>query len=269
MNTLLLSAEGDLGLEIALIIAIAIVGVLIILVSLVALILRVKIFFSYWVTNREETEAGYTGGEAARSLLDELGYTDVQVKKAGFFSALLYGNHYNPKKKTVYLRASTLNRKNVTSVGLALQKVGIVVQDETGGAVKRRWRLQKFGVFGPLLFIPIVLVGVVLDFVFAGGGEITGFCSLGASVLGLSFFVVSLILTIFTLQVEKRANATALELMASHNFLTESEREKIRKVFKTYILAYFADFLITLLEIIRFILKIALEIVAANSAGKK
>ena len=133
MNTLLLSAEGNLGLEIALIIAIAIVGVLIILVSLVALILRVKIFFSYWVTNREETEAGYTGGEAARSLLDELGYTDVQVKKAGFFSALLYGNHYNPKKKTVYLRASTLNRKNVTSVGLALQKVGVVVQDETGG----------------------------------------------------------------------------------------------------------------------------------------
>lgn len=266
MYTALLAADGDLPAASALMAAIILVSVLLVVAAVAGTVLRIKIFINYWVTNRQSTEAGYTGETAAKKMLLELGYTDIEVKKAGFFRALIYGNHYNPKKKVIYLRASTFNRNNVTSVGLALQKVGLVIQDKKNGSVRARWRLQQFGLFGPIMFIPIVIVGVIADLVtvILTGGSFTGVGTLIASLFGLAYFIASFVLTIYTLKVEKRAGAEALEILEGYTFLTADEKVKVRKVFKTYLAAYICDFIISLLEMIRLVLRVLLQIVLSN-----
>ena len=256
----LLSETGDIAIEFSLLVAIIVVTVLLGIAAIVAFVFRIMIFFSYWVSNRTRSSGGYTGETAARKMLRELGYNDVDVQKCGFFRALIYGNHYNPKRKIIYLRASTFKGDNLTSVGLALQKVGLVIQDKKGGSVKSRWRLQQLGIFGPILFIPIVLVGVIVDAVMLvkTGGTFSGVGTLVAACIGIAFFIVSFVLTIYTMVVENRANKEALEILKYNDFLNAEEQAQVAKVFRTYMLSYITDFIISLLQIIRFILKIAL-----------
>ncbi len=255
----------------ALVIAFFAVVVLLGVATLVAGILRIIIFFNYWITDRSSTAAGFTGETAAKHMLAELGYGDIEVKKAGFFRALVYSNHYNPKKKIIYLRASTFKRDNITSVGLALQKVGIAIQDKKSGSVKSYWRLKQIAVFGPIMFIPLVIVGVVIDFItlFMTGGSFSGVGTLVCVILGIAYFVASFVLTIYTIKVEKRANAEALEIMKNYQLFTEDEYDKIAKVFRVYLLTYITDFIINLLQIIKLILKIAINIFAASQNSNK
>ncbi len=268
------STEGLWGLGIVLVVAICVVSILIAVVSVVAFVLRIKIFFNYWVTNRQKTEGGYNGCTAATTLLQNLGYSDIQVKKAGFFRALFFSNHYNPNKKTVYLRASTYYGNHLTAVGLALQKVGLVIQDKRNSAAfKARWRLQKFAIFGPIVFIPIVLVGVIMDFVACSmsGTDFTGMYMLIMSVIGFVYFIASFILSFLVIKVEGKANQETLEIIKEYDFLTPYEQELVAKVFSTYRAAYICDFLVNILELIRFILKIMLNVVALmlkNNNGK-
>lgn len=261
---ILLASSPIDGVELVLFIALAIVTIMIAVASVVALVLRIKIFFSYWVTNRQRTSGGYTGEAAAKKLLAELGYDDIKVEVCGFFRMLLYSNHYNPNKKTIYLRRSVFFGSHLTAIGIALQKVGLAIQDKRNeAAMRRRWKLQKLSVFGSIFFIPIVLVGLVIDFVimFTTGGEfISGIGILISAILGTVYFIVCLILSFMTVKVESKANRETLQIMKEHDFLSLSEQEKVAKVFKTYELSYICDFLLNILEIVKFILQIALTV---------
>lgn len=261
---LIASTDGSTVLEGVLIIAIVLVAIMIAIAAIAATVLRIMIFFSYWVTNREQSSGGYTGATAAEKLLNELGYNDIQVKKCGFFKMMFYGNHYNPNKKTIFLRSSTYFGPNLTAVGLGLQKVGLVIQDKRDGeAIKKRWKLQKLALFGPILFIPIVIVGLIIDIVTLSltGGTFTGIATMVCAALGVAFFIVCFILQIMTIKTEGKANRETLEIMKNYDFLNAYEQEKIAKVFKTYQLAYITDFIISILQIVKLILKIALAVV--------
>lgn len=271
MLTNLLAESNGEALSVILIIAIVVVSILIGVATLVALALRIKIFFNYWITNRQKTEGGYNGYTAATEFLKDLGYGDVKVEMGGFFRALFFGNHYNPNKKTIYLRRSTYYGDHLTAIGLALQKVGLVIQDKRNGSVRSRWRLQKISVFGPIFFMPIVIVGIVCDFVmlYITGGAFTGIFTLIAVFLGFIYFIAGFVLSILVLKVEGKANRETLEIIKNYNFLTPDEQEKVARVFKTYQAAYICDFLINLLELIKLILKILLNIVAVSSKNNK
>lgn len=267
MFGLLAESSGFLGLEIALVIAIAVVSVLILVASVVALVLRIKIFFTYHIANRTKTSGGYTGRTAALTLLSDLGYNDIKVEKCGLFRMLFYGNHYNPNKKTVYLGNTVYNGEHLTAIGLALQKVGLVIQDKRNSAAfKSRWRLQKVALFGPIVFIPIVIVGAVLDLCIAlgTGGSFTGIFTLVSTLLGFAYFIVSFILSILVIKVEGKANRETLEIIKNYDFLTPVEQEEVAKVFSAYQAKYICDFLINLLQLIKLILKILLIILASS-----
>ena len=245
-------------------IALVLVCIMLGIAAIAATVLRIMIFFSYWITNREKSSGGYTGATAAEKLLSELGYNDIAVRKCGFFAMLFYGNHYNPNKKTVFLRHSTYVGHNLTAVGLALQKVGLVIQDKRDGdTIKKRWKLQKLALFGPVLFIPIVIVGLIIDILtlYLTGGTFTGVATLICALLGVAFFIVCFVLQIMTIKTESKANLETLEIMKNYDFLNAYEQEKIAKVFKTYQLAYITDFIISILQIVKLILKVLLAIV--------
>lgn len=260
--------EGS-GIEssaiIGLLTALVIVSIALAVATVAAFVLRIIILANYWVADRTKSVGGYTGGSAAERLIAELGYTDVQVRQAGFFKSMFFGNHYDPNTKTVWLRPSTYRRDNLTSVGLAVQKVAMAAQDKQDStSLRSRWRLQKLAIFGPIFFIPLVAVGLIIDFA-------TGFSGVPLLVFGLialAYFVASFVLSVLNISVEKRANRDAMEMLEHTNILAPDEQERVRKVLNTYLLQYIVDFVINLLEIIRLLLKLLLRVFLVSSKRK-
>lgn len=263
MKGLLLDSSA--ALPVFLITAFIIVGVLIALCSLFVIVARIVLIAKYSKLNREKNNSGYTAFAAARALLDGSGMKDVQVKQCGFFRALILGNYYSRRTNTIYLRKNIANKDSIMAVGVALQKVGIVVQDKQGDKkTVLRNKMLPFVLFAPTLFIPIVIIGTILDFTVFGG---TGTTSLISIIIGLAFYISALIFNLLNISVEKKANNKAIEIMQQTNFCDEEEREKIKSAFQAYILAYISEFVLSLLKLIQFILKLAIKLV--SSFGKK
>ena len=261
MSTILLAADPDtllLGIGIALLIAIGILVLAIGVGSLVAGIMRMIVAINYWFPSRTNNSAGITGGEAANRMLEAYGLNDVQVKQAGFFTAMFYGNHYNPKKKTIYLVKSTYAKQSLTAVGLSVQKVGLVLQHKRDSkAFMTRWKLQRIAILGPLFFVPLVIVGLIIDGLFvAQGADFTGIGMLVFSVIAFVFFVLGFVFQGLTISVEKKGNAEARDMLAKTNLLTPEEQAHIRKVLNNYIMLYVADFILSILEAIKLVFQI-------------
>ena len=146
-----------MGLEIAL----AIVGALIVVVAMVSGVVSIWLSIKYFRFNRRENSLGLTGIEIARKILDDNGLEHIGVKRTG---SLLFGNSYSHYFKKVRLRGLIRHEKSLTSVGIGAQKAALAILDKEGDPdMKKRIRLVPLITFGPFAFIPLVLVGAVLD----------------------------------------------------------------------------------------------------------
>lgn len=242
----LLAMQVD-GLDIAIIA----VSILLAIAVVAALIAQIAVMVGYWKGNRTQNSLGLTGGEYARKLLDENGMPDVKVKKCTFFRTFLFGNHYSIMKKTVYLRILTINKTSLTSVAIAAQKAALAEQHKDGNkSMIFRGRIQGLGVFAPILFIPLVILGVVIDFLVI---EQLLF-SIIAIVLGLVFIIFGFVATMLNIPVEKKAIARAEEWLS--DTLTPEERETVHKIFRSYMIQYILQFVVALLRLIQLILKV-------------
>ena len=244
----LLAANVD-GLEVAYIA----VGVLLGIAIIAALIAQIAVAVGYWRGNRTNNSLGLSGAEYARKLLDQNGMPDVQVKKCGIIRTVLFGNHYSISKKTVYLRMRTINKPSLTAVAMAAQKVALAEQHKNKNAkMIVRSRLQGLGVFAPYLFIPLVVIGFLIDVFVAQ----TLLFSLIATVLGLIFILFGFIVTLLNIPVEKKAMKRALVFLKAN--LTREEIVIVKKIYRSYMVEYALQFIIAVLRIIQLILKILL-----------
>ena len=212
----LLAANID-GLEIAYIA----VGVLLGIAIIAAFIAQIVIVIGYWRGNRTNNSLGLSGGEYARKLLDQNGMPDV-------------------------LRMRTINKPSLTAVAMAAQKVALAEQHRDGDTkMIVRSRLQGLGVFAPILFVPLVLIGFLVDiFVLE-----TLLFSLVTAGIGLLFILFGFIVTLLNIPVEKKAMERAQVIL--ENELTGEEMVTVE---------YVLQFIIAILRIIQLILKILISI---------
>lgn len=168
---------------------------------------------------------------------------------------ILFGNHYSITKRTVYLRMRTINKPSLTAVAMAAQKVALAEQHRDGDAkMIVRSRLQGLGVFAPILFVPLVLIGFLVDlFVLK-----TLLFSLITAGIGLLFILFGFIVTLLNIPVEKKAMERAQVLLESE--LTGEEMVTVKKIFRSYLVEYVLQFIIAILRIIQLILKILISI---------
>ncbi len=169
MNELTSWIEESLGATGPLAVAYTIVTILVVIMAIVAGIMKIVVMVRYAKANKMHISSNLTGVEAARYILDKAGYPNVTVKKAGFWRELIFGNYYNVLTKTIYLRSVLFqidDRRSVTSTAVAVQKAAIAKLCEDGDRqTLTRNRLSLIGIFGPFLFIPLLLLGFVLDFI--------------------------------------------------------------------------------------------------------
>ena len=248
-----------MGFEIAL----AIVFVLIALVGGFSLIVSVWLMAKYVRYNRQTNSAGLTGKDVARKILDDNGLNHIAVKVTG---SLLFGNSYSHYFKKVRLRRLTRHKYSLTSLGMGAQKAALAILDKEGDPdMKKRIRLYPLITFGPFAFIPLVLVGALLDlFVFNG----TGVCTLALGFVGLLFYVYSIVLSVMTLKTEKKAQSKAYDILENEYHITSEELSAIKELFHLYNIQYVNDIILSALELIYMLLEIAIAYKGNGSTSR-
>ena len=238
-----------------------VVGLLII-ASIFAFGISIYLSISYVRYNKKQNSCGKTGEQIARKILDhhELGH--IKVSKTG---SIMFGNSYSHYFKKVRLRRLTWQKRSVTSLAMAAQKSALAVLDKENDAEMRtRVRLTPLIYFGPIAFVPMVVIGVLLDVLLS-----TGFCGILFTVLGLGFYLLSFVMSILVLKTEKKAQKRAYEIMKEEGLATEEELESCKKLFRLYNIEYINDMVIALLELIYRVLQIIAYVQNSSSSSSK
>ena len=240
--------------------AIFIVACLIIVVALISAIVSIWLAIKYVVYNRTANKAGINGEQTARKILDSNGLNHIRVSVVG---SLMFGNSYSHFFKKVRLRRWTVKKNSISSMAMGAQKSCLAVLDKEGDKdMKTRIILTPFIYFGPLMFLPILIIGILVDIlVFNFSGVVTVI----AASLGLLFYVASFVMSLMVLKTEVKAQKKALEILEKDNLATQEERGMMKSLFKLYNIQYVNDLILEFLELLLRILMIFAK--AQNSSS--
>ena len=237
------------GLEIALMI----VGLLIFIVGIVSGVIGIWLVVKYYKYNRRKNSAGLTGTDVARRILDSNGLQHIKVKRSG---SLLFGNSYSHYFKKVRLRGLIRHQTSLTSLGMGAQKAALAILDKEGDPdMKKRIRMVPLITFGPFMFIPLILIGVGLDYAMFNANSGVFTIVLGA--LGMLFYAYSIVLSVLTLKTERKAQQRAYEILRKDYAITEPELVALKELFHLYNIQYVNDIILSSLELLYTALQIA------------
>ena len=242
--------------------AIFIVGCLILIVALFSTVVSIWLAIKYVVYNRTANKAGINGEQTARKILDSHGLNHIKVSVVG---SLMFGNSYSHYFKKVRLRRWTVKKNSISSMAMGAQKSSLAILDKEGDKdMKTRIILTPFIYFGPLMFLPIIIIGILLDVIFF---NFAGVATIIAASLGLLFYVASFVMSLMVLKTEVKAQARALEILEKDNLATLEEREMMKSLFKLYNIQYVNDLILEFLELILRILMIFAKVQNSSSSN--
>ncbi len=272
MNTLLFfnSISQDPGTT-ALLIALAIVGVLLFAAMMFAIITKIVVAITYTKYNRINCEKGDNALELTEQNLEHCNLENVSVVKASWLRSLLglnvqsYGNSYSTFRKKIFLRKNIVSKSTVTSYAVSTQKVAHAVFDSEK-KYGFYYKIKPLMIFAPVLIIPFIVLGLILDFSVGSG---FGIFTIVLSLVSIGLFLLSFIMLLITIPIEKKANIKAQEILLETNSVTDDEMVGVKKVHKAYILSYVADFIYAILQLVWDILKAILKAANYNNRTKK
>lgn len=241
------TANGSLdGVSEGIILAMGVVMCLIIIMSIVSLCVSIYLAISYVKYNKKPNSCGKTGERIARIMLDKHGLQGIQVTKTG---SILFGNSYSHDFKKVRLRSLTWQKASVTSLAMAAQKSSLAILDkENDSDMKTRVRLTPLIYLGPVAFIPLIIIGALLDILVLKSSN--GSCIIALTIVGLVFYLLSFVMSLMVLKTEKKAQARALRAMKEDGLANDDEIIMSQKLFKLYNIEYVNDMIVALLELI-------------------
>lgn len=179
-----------------------------------------------------------TGAQAAEAVLRAHGVYDVPIRPCR-------GNltdHYDPRDNTIYLSEGVYGAATVAAVGVAAHEAGHAVQYAVGyGPVRLRTAI-----------IPVTQIGSHFSFLLLFIGLLLYNQSL--FLVGIILFGVTTFFQLVTLPVEFNASHRALETIEGTGLLDEEETYGARKVLRAAALTYVAALLMSLLQLLRFVL---------------
>jgi len=238
--------------------AMFVVAVLIAIVALVGICISIWLAIKYITYNRRKNSANLTGQDAARKILDA---NDLQHIKVSTFGSVLFGNSYSHYFKKVRIRRLTTKKTSITSLAIGAEKASLAVLDkEKDPDMMTRVRLTPLIYFGPIAFIPILAIGVLIDLIVF---QFSGLVTIIAAALGLTFYTISFVLSIKVLKTEVKAQKKALEIMEQQGMATGEELDMMKELYKIYNIQYVNDII---MEFLQMVLK-ALELVSKSQSN--
>jgi len=197
---------------------------------------KVKGTFHKWA--EVYANSSLTGAEVARKILDSNGLYHVPVE-------LVPGtltDHYDPLSRTVRLSEPVYYGRSIAAVSVAAHEVGHAIQHQQSyGALVLRHRM-----------FPVVnFSSGIAPFLLLGGFLLRQTSLIG---LGIILFSAAVAFQLVTLPVEFNASARAKKLLLAEGFIVNDEVRGVNKVLNAAALTYVAAALISMLELIKFIM---------------
>jgi uncharacterized protein len=183
-------------------------------------------------------ETGYTGAQVARRILDQHDLFDIDIEEIGGRLT----DHYDPRGKVLRLSSENYHGNSIAGIAVAAHEVGHAIQDKESYAPLRiRHAL-----------VPVANLGSNLSYIFIFIGFILHFMQL--TLLGVVFFSAAVLFQLVTLPVEFNASSRAMVQLADLGLITGDERHSARKVLNAAALTYVAAALVSVMELLRFVL---------------
>jgi Zn-dependent membrane protease YugP len=198
---------------------------------------RVKGTFNKW--SQVPATSRLTGAEAARRMLDSNGLYDVPVEPiAGSLT-----DHYDPSHRAVRLSEPVYYESTISAISVACHEVGHALQH------KQRYPMLSIRHF---MFPAVNFASGVAPFLIMAGLFFQQFNSL--LLVGILFFTAAVAFQIITLPVEFNASNRAKDIMVSQGFITNEEKRGVSKVLNAAALTYVAAALISLLQLLKYVM---------------
>ena len=180
-----------------------------------------------------------TGAEAARTVLNNYGITNVNICQiTGTLS-----DHYNPKTNTINLSSAVYNGTSVASVGIACHEAGHAAQHaESYVPIKIRNTI-----------LPVANIGSTAGLLLCVIGYFLGFGILAD--IGIFLFAFVVLFQLVTLPVEFNASSRALRIIKETGMLYEDEYPKCKKVLTAAALTYVASLLVSIANFLRILIR--------------
>lgn len=197
---------------------------------------RVKGTFNKWAT--VANMYGLTGHDAARRMLDANGLYDIPIEPVrGRLT-----DHYDPIHRVVRLSEPVYYESSISAVAVACHEVGHAIQHKES---------YPMLVLRHRMFPVVNFASGVAPFLILAGFIFYAFNLIG---LGIIFFSAAVLFQLVTLPVEFNASNRARKIMLQQGFVTHEESRGVGKVLNAAALTYVAAALISLLELLRYIL---------------
>ena len=209
-----------------------------------------KVKTSFNKHNSTSCRSGLTGYDTVNRLMRANGVHDIAIGSVrGFLT-----DHYHPTKAIVNLSESTYANNSVAAVAVAAHEMGHVMQKKDGyWLYKIRTALVPVVNFGTRLSMPLVLVGLLLDWFSATADANTGFY---IAMVGVILYGGSLLFALVTLPVELNASHRAQKMLLAEGILTQDEIPAAKEVLSAAALTYLASLMTSLVYFLRFLVRV-------------
>lgn len=214
---------------------------------ILSVIASAKVRGSFAKNNNIRCRSGMTGYDTAVRLMRYGGVSDISVGRIrGHLT-----DHYHPTKRVVNLSESTYQNSSVAAVAVAAHEIGHVMQKKEGYAFyKVRTALVPVVNFGSFLAMPLVLVGLLLDYFVITANADTGFY---IAMVGVALYGGSLLFALVTLPVELDASRRAKRMLLENGILSNDEIGGAGEVLSAAAFTYLASLLTSLVYFLRFL----------------
>jgi len=191
-------------------------------------------FRRYSVINRRRV----TGAQAAKAVLHAHGVYDVSVRSC---SGKLT-DHYDPRDNTIYLSESVYNAATTSAVGVACHEAGHAVQYAVGYApIRLRSAIIPATQFGSKFSFILLAIGLVLY-------------SQTLFLVGIVLFSLTTFFQLVTLPVEFNASRRAIAAIEGQLLLDDDEITGAKRVLRAAAMTYVAALLMSMLQLLRYVL---------------
>ena len=177
---------------------------------------------------------GYTGGQAARKMLDANGLYHVAID----VTSGTLTDHFNPKTNTVSLSEQVYYNRSVSALASACHECGHAVQYA---------RSYVPATLRSAMILPINIASSVWMFVLIAGI----FMSLAGLIwAAIGLYAITIIFQLVTLPVEFNASSRAMEYINSFGIVQQAESKGARSVLSAASLTYVAAALVSLMQLL-------------------
>jgi uncharacterized protein len=207
---------------------------------LIGLWAQTKLRSAYGKYRRVGLASGFSGAEAARTILNRAGLTDVPVQEvAGQLT-----DHYDPTKRLLCLSSDNFHSRSVAAVGVAAHEAGHALQHQAAYApLNLRMALVPVTQFASYAWVGILMLGFLL-----------GAAAFAKLIwVAIAVFSITMVFQLITLPVEFDASNRAKEQLLRLGIVQAEESRGVSQVLSAAALTYVAALVGSIMQLLYFL----------------